>query len=623
VRNAENFRKMFLAMADDIRVILLKLCDRLHNMRTLHHLREDKQARIAQETLEIFAPLANRMGLGKWKSELEDLSFKALHPDDYQDIAERIDHEKTQWQQMIDEMGQSMKQALAKQGINVMLQGRVKNYYSVYGKMQQKNKGLQDIYDLTAVRVIVGSEKECYEALGVLHNLYRPIPGRFKDYISIPKANLYQSLHTAVLGTNGRPIEVQIRTAHMHHIAEYGVAAHWRYKAKDAKSASIKDDSTDSKLAWLKQMLEMKEHAPDAQEYVESVKLDLFTDEVFVFSPKGDVINLPLGSTPIDFAFRIHTQVGYTCSGSLVNGKIVPLDFQLSNGDVIEILTNKKATPKLDWIKFAKTHQTKTRIRQWFKRNMREDHVAQGRSMLDAEFTKAHTEEMIKSGKLLAIAEELNYTELEDLLMALGYGELSLARVTNRLHKATPQPSNEQKEPQQQLLDQLAKHPFQKRRGKTKDEIIGLEGMLYHFAKCCSPVPGDDIVGVITRSRGVMVHRFDCVNLNHVMPERLMNTTWSSDDPQDKKRLNTIILEVLVIDRIGIFKDVLTRVSDTNTNLSNARVKTLENNTAIIELAVDVSNIDHLNKLIASISKLSDVLSVRRCQVATGPNKPN
>ena len=555
------------------------------------------------------------MGMGRWRSELEDLSFRYLYPEEYKAMTARIEHEKAEWEAVMDQMMLTLKNHLKEeQGIEARLYGRVKNYYSLYSKMQKSQKTLQDIYDLTALRILVSTEKECYETLGVIHSIYKPIPGRFKDYIAIPKSNLYQSLHTTVLSPNMRPIEVQIRTDEMHRIAEYGVAAHWRYK----ESGSVVVAKTeDMKMSWLKQMLEMKEHAEDAQDYVESIKLDLFRDEVFVFTPAGDVIDLPIGSTPVDFAFRIHTQVGCSCTGSMVNGKIVPLDYHLMNGDVVEIMTTKKATPKLDWIKFVQTHQAKTRIRQWFKKNHREDHVEQGQKLLEAELTRNGYDELVKSGKMLKIAQELNYPELEDMLLALGYGELSLVKIQNRLAKEKkPEPQTAE------ILEQLAKNPFQKRRTNKKDEIIGLEGMLYHLAKCCSPLPGDDIVGVITRSRGVMVHRTDCSNMLQVNPERILPVEWNYDvaktvvnnNNNQKQSMHNVRLEVMVIDRIGVFKDVLSRVADTNTNLTNARVKVVENNTAIIELAVDVSNIDHLDKVIRGISKLPDVISVRRSQ---------
>lgn len=618
-RNAENFRKMFLAMADDVRIILLKLCDRLHNMRTLDYMKPEKQQQIARETLEVFAPLANRMGMGRWRSELEDLSFRYLYPDEYKSMSDRIEHEKADWENVINEMMKTLKDHLkTEQGIDARLYGRVKNYYSLYSKMQKSQKTLQDIYDLTALRILVSTEKECYEALGVIHSIYKPIPGRFKDYIAIAKSNLYQSLHTTVLGPNMRPIEVQIRTDEMHRVAEYGVAAHWRYKEAGSVNASRTEDM---KMSWLKQMLEMKEHAEDAQDYVESIKLDLFRDEVFVFTPAGDVIDLPIGSTPVDFAFRIHTQVGCSCTGAMVNGKIVPLDYHLTNGDVIEIITTKKATPKLDWIKFVQTHQAKTRIRQWFKKNHREDHVEQGQKLLEAELTRNGYDEIVKSGKLLKIAQELNYPELEDMLLALGYGELSLVKIQNRIEK---EKKAEAPAATTEILEQLAKNPFQKRRSNKRDEIIGLEGMLYHLAKCCSPLPGDDIVGVITRSRGVMVHRTDCSNMLQVNPERILPIEWNyevakspsqmSSGNSSKQSLHNVRLEVMVIDRIGVFKDVLARVADTNTNLTNARVKVVENNTAIIELAVDVTHIEHLDKVVRGISKLPDVISVRRSQ---------
>lgn len=609
-RHAENFRKMFLAMADDARIILLKLCDRLHNMRTLDNLKPEKQARIAHETLEVFAPLANRMGMGKWRAELEDLSFRYTNPEDYQAIVEKVEHEKPEWESTMNDMIATIRVELESHQIdNANLFGRIKHYYSLWDKMKHQNKQLHDIYDLTALRIIVANEKECYEALGIIHSLFKPIPGRFKDYIAMAKSNLYQSLHTTVLGPTGRPIEVQIRTQDMHRVAEYGVAAHWRYKeAKSSVAASSRDEM---KMSWLKQMLEMKEHASNAQEYVDSVKLDIFSDEVFVFSPGGDVIDLPAGSTPVDFAFRIHTEVGYTCTGALVNGKIVPLDYHLANGDVVEIITTKKAGPKLDWIKFVQTHQARTRIRQWFKKNLREDHIQQGRQLLEAELTKNGYDELVKSGKMDALAQELNYPELEDMLMALGYGEISTTKITNRIEK--------EKKPEaetQELINKLAKSPYQKRRNNNKDEIEGLEGMLYHLAKCCSPLPGDDIMGVITRSRGVMVHRADCTNMTTINPQRVLPVRWFHQQgaEQQNRQVHTIRLEVMVIDRIGVFKDVLSRVADTNTNLASARVKTIQNNMAMIELSIDVSNIDHLNRVVHAISKISDVISVRRSQ---------
>ncbi|MBY0402357.1 MAG: TGS domain-containing protein, partial [Cyanobacteria bacterium] len=460
--------------------------------------------------------------------------------------------------------------------------------------------------DISAVRIIVSSETECYEVLGVIHNAFTPIPGRFKDYIAMPKSNLYQSLHTTVIGPYGRPLEVQIRTHEMHRIAEYGIAAHWKYKESGGSVSAASDD--EKKLSWLKQMVEFKDNADDAQEYVDSVKLDLFRDEVFVFTPKGKVVDLPKGSTPVDFAYRIHTEVGNTCTGSMVNGKIVQLNHVLRNGDIVEIITTKKSTPRLDWIKFVQTQQAKGRIRQWYKRNFREEHEQQGKQLLEAELTRAIVEEITRSGKLLEISKELNYTNLEDLYLALGYGELNLTRVVNRIKR---------EEPSEWMLPSFKPRAVI-RKESGKGEIDGLKGMLYHLAKCCMPVPGEPIVGVVTRSRGVMIHREGCINLNHVNPDRQMFIGWEGE--AEKVATHSVKLEINVIDRLGVFKDILIRISDTNTNLADAKVKALADNTAIIEVTVDIHNLDHLERLKNEIQKVSDVLSVRRFQ--TRLNKP-
>lgn len=612
-RNAENFRKMFLAMADDIRVVLLKLADRLHNMRTLEHLSREKQMKIARETLEVFAPLANRMGMGKWRVELEDLSFRFLDPEEYEELVAKVEGHRQEWEESIEQMKTKLNEALKHLDSEARTYGRVKNYLSIYKKMKTQQKNLQDIYDLGALRIIVRTEQECYEALGVVHSNFKPIPGRFKDYIAMPKSNLYQSLHTTVIGPIGRPVEVQIRTEEMHRLAEYGIAAHWRYK--EAGSSVAASSAEEQKLSWLKQVLELKEESSDAQEYVDSVKLDLFRDEVFVFTPRGDVYDLPQGATPVDFAYRVHTQVGNTCTGSLVNGRIVPLDYQLRNGDIVEIITNKKATPRLDWIKFVQTQHARSCIRQWFKKNFKEEHIEQGRMLLETELTRASLDEMIKSGKMLEVAQQLNYIRIEDMFLALGYGEISLPRILNRLRKDK---EREKEDKITSALENFASNTnvFQKRKALSREEIEGLQGMLYHLAKCCAPLPGDPIIGVVTRSRGVMVHRDDCVNLAHVSQERMMIIKWSEAGSGDrKKNFHSIRLEVHVIDRLGIFKDVLARIADTNTNVSNARVKMLPNNTAIIEITLDIADLEHLEKVKRVISKLSDVISVARAQI--------
>lgn len=604
-RQAENFRKMFLAMADDIRVVMLKLADRLHNMRTLCHVKPEKQLKTAAETLEIFAPLANRMGMGKIRAELEDQSLRYLHPEKFREIESEISHTQEEREGTIDIVVEKISTQLKEMGVDAKIYGRVKNYYSIYKKMLTQQKNVHDVHDISAVRIIVNSEKECYEVLGVIHHAFTPIPGRFKDYIAMPKSNLYQSLHTTVIGPYGRPLEVQIRTHDMHRIAEYGIAAHWRYKESGGSVSAQSEE--EKKLSWLKQMLEFKDNADDAREYVDTVKLDLFRDEVFVFTPKGKVVDLPKGSTPVDFAYRIHTEVGNRCTGAMVNGKIVTLNHVLRNGDIVEIITNKKANPRLDWIKFVQTQQAKGRIRQWYKRNFREEHEQQGKQLLESELTKAMVEEAIKSGKLLEVSKELNYTTLEDLYLALGYGELNISRITNRLKR----------EESAEFLSQRVRPRPSLKREDGKGGIEGLKGMLYNLAKCCMPVPGEPIVGVVTRARGVMIHREDCINLNHVNPERQMLVSWEGE--VEKAATHSVKLEIHTIDRLGVLKDILTQIADTNTNLTDAKVRTMPDKSAVIEITIDIQNLEHLERIKESILRVNDVISVRRHQPK--PNK--
>jgi len=603
-QQAENFRKMFLAMAEDMRVVMVKLCDRLHNMRTLDSMKPEKQHKIALETREIFAPLANRMGMGKIRAELEDLAFKYIEPSEYESIHTEIEDSREVREAAIQTVISKLKEQLELVGIKAKVYGRLKNHYSIYRKIAGQHKTLKDIFDISAVRVLVNEERQCYEVLGMVHHLFTPIPGRFKDYIAIPKSNLYQSLHTSVIGPSGRPFEVQIRTRDMHRIAEYGVAAHWNYK-QAGESIVAEHNEDDLKLNFLRQMLEMKDETQDASDYVESVKLDLFRDQVFVFTPKGRVVDLPSGSTPVDFAYRIHTEVGNTCTGAVVNGKMVALNHRLKNGDIIEIVTNKKASPRLDWIKFVQTQNAKSRIRYWFKKNLKEEHELNGKRLLEEELTRAKFDAAMKSGDLEKVSEELNYGSLEDMFVALGYGEINLPRVINRLRKHQSVVS------QEDALEKIRKWQGAKKNTK-KSEIIGLEGMLYQMAKCCLPVPGEEILGVVTRSRGVMVHRVDCNNLSHVNPERMMELDWQGGDSEGTQR--AIRLDIHVIDRVGVLKDILAKVADTSTNVSNVRVKLHSDNTANIELTVDVSDVDHIERLKSALRRLPDVMSVTRQQ---------
>ncbi len=593
-RQAENFRKMFLAMADDIRIIFLKLADRLHNMRTLNYMKQEKQKEIAKETLEIFVPLANRLGMGLIKSELEDLSLRYLNPEKYFEIAQLVAQAKAERDQTVQTIIEKVDSNIKNMRIKALISGRAKTYYSIYAKMQRQQKTYQDLYDVTAIRIIVNTEKECYEVLGLIHSAFKPIPGRFKDYIAMPKNNLYRSLHTSVIGPRGKPLEVQIRTHEMHEVAEYGIAAHWKYK-EAGKAVKITDE--DLKFSWLRKLIEIQQDIKDAKEFVDSVKLDLFSDQVFVFTPRGDVIDLPAGATPLDFAYRIHTEIGHRCIGAMINGRIVPLDTKLNNGDFLEILTGKNERPRLDWINTVVTNQAKSRIRQWFKKNLRDEHIAQGKQMLEHELSKTSLDEFIKEGKILDIAKQLNYQAVEDLFAALGYGEISITKITNRLRVDELVPKV-----------RLSKKPQAK---KSSRVIEGLEGMLHHISKCCSPVPGEPIIGVITRSRGVSVHREDCISLKTVEQERLLPISWNIDNV---KRAYVTKIFVEVIDRLGVFKDVLAKVSDNKTNLTEARVKKKNKNFALIELGLEIHDIDQLNKVINSINSVSDVVNVKRRQ---------
>lgn len=627
-QNAENFRKMFLAMAQDVRVITLKLADRLHNMRTLDHMKPEKQVKIARETMDIFAPLANRMGMGNIRAELEDLALQYLDADAYQLIENELAHTRSERERTIALVTEKIRGQLDALGIESRIYGRVKNYYSIYKKMTRQQKELQAIFDISALRVIVGTEKECYEVLGVIHNLFTPVPGRFKDYIAMPKSNFYQSLHTTVFGVLGRPLEVQIRTQRMHEVAEYGIAAHFKYK-ETGLSTIARLTQDDQKLAWLKQMAEMQTETGNALEFVESVKLDFFPDQVFVFTPKGEVISLPKGSTPVDFAFRIHTEVGNHCAGAIVNERMLQLDTELRNGDIVEIITNKKATPRLDWVNFVKTQHAKTRIRQWYKRHYRQQHAQQGKALLEAELTRAHFDAMSNSGRLAEVARELNYQTEEDLLVGVGYGEVSLPKVLNRLRRdeAITAPTEESLFEEEQRAEAARKRasmtaPRQQVAEKTglpasagrsaPVEVTALKGLVHHIARCCSPVPGDAIMGIVTRSRGVMIHREGCTNTLNANPERVMQLSW--DGPiRTKQRRHAVTVEVTAIDRIGLLKDILAQVCDAGLNVSNAKSNSRHADRGVtIELTLDVMNLDQLEQVMEQIRRVPDVIAVRR-----------
>ncbi|MBS4759112.1 MAG: bifunctional (p)ppGpp synthetase/guanosine-3',5'-bis(diphosphate) 3'-pyrophosphohydrolase [Clostridium sp.] len=601
-RQAENFRRMFIAMANDVRVIFLKLADRLHNMRTLNYMAAAKQQKIARETLDIFAPLANRLGIGKIKAELEDLSLRYLNPEKYFEIAQLVALKKAERDATIQVLVEKIGQLLKQHKIKATISGRSKHYYSIYAKMKRQNIAFHELYDISAVRVIVNSINECYEVLGIIHSQFKPIPGRFKDYIAMPKSNLYRSLHTSVLGPKSKPIEVQIRTHEMHQVAEYGVAAHWKYKEKGSLKANA---DTDIQFSWMRKLAEMEKDVSSASEYVESVKLDLFSDQVFAFTPMGDVIDLPKDATPVDFAFRIHTDVGFRITGALVNGRICPLNTKLHNGDIVEIMTSKNPAPRLDWLNFVVTKLAQSKIKQWYKKNKREEHITIGRNMLEAEIGKAKFDELTKSHELKSIAESMNYSCVDDLLAALGYGETTVNKITNRIKK----PADEE----QTIISHTKTR-------KSKNDIVGLEGMLYYFAKCCTPVPGEPIVGVVTRSKGVSIHRVDCASLDSVPEERLIDIKWA-DKNLNKTYVASIRIDVQ--DKIGILKDILIELTNCNTNIAYANTKTNPaKKIGIIEIGIEVDNINRLKNVIAKLQSIPEVISVKRIQ-GTSAGKTN
>ena len=592
-RQAENFRRMFIAMANDVRVIFLKLADRLHNMRTLNYMAAAKQQRIAQETLDIFAPLANRLGIGKIKAELEDLSLRYLNPEKYFEIAQLVALKKAERDATIQVLIEKIDKLLKQNHIEAKISGRSKHYYSIYSKMKRQNIAFHDLYDISAVRVIVNTVNECYEVLGIIHSQFKPIPGRFKDYIAMPKGNLYRSLHTSVLGPKSKPIEVQIRTHEMHQVAEYGVAAHWKYKEVGSKAVTKEDMC----FSWMRKLAEMDKETRNAAEYVESVKLDLFSDQVFAFTPMGDVIDLPVNATPVDFAFRIHTDVGFKITGALINGRIAQLDTKLKNGDIVEIMTSKNGTPKLDWLNFVVTKLAQSRIRQWYKKNNKDQHIQLGRSMLETELTRQKFDDLMKSGELKEIAQQMNYTSQDDLFAALGYGETTVNKITNRIKKP--------EDAEQPVIS----HTRQK---KSKNDIVGLEGMLYNFAKCCTPIPGEPIIGVVTRSKGVTVHRIDCPLLENIPEERYLDIKWA-DTNLNKTYVASIRIDVQ--DKLGILKDVMIQLADCNTNIAYANIKSnAVKKIGIIEMGIEVDNISRLRDVITKLQSIPEVISVKRIQ---------
>lgn len=594
-RQAENFRRLFIAMANDMRIIFLKLADRLHNMRTLNFMSAAKQQKIARETLDIFAPLANRLGIGRVKAELEDLSLRYLEPDKYYEISQLVSQTKRDREATVKLLIDDISDDVKKAGIKAKITGRAKHYYSIYSKMKRLNIAFHELYDITAVRVIVNTESECYAVLGLIHSRFKPIPGRFKDYIAMPKGNMYQSLHTSVIGPRQKPLEVQIRTYKMHEVAEFGVAAHWRYKEKGSQKA---DNQDDKQFSWLRKLVEYDKEVTNAEDYVKTVKMDIFSDQVFACTPNGDVLDFPANATPVDFAYRIHSDVGNRTVGALINGRIAQLDTKLKNGDIVEILTSKTPSPRLDWLNFVVTKQAASKIKQWFKKNNREEHVEVGRSNLEHELTKAVFDEYLKQGEFARIAKIMNYQSEEDLFAALGYGETTINKVINKIKKP------------EKKVDDTSKFHYVSRKKSEKD-IVGLEGLMYSIAKCCSPIPGEPIVGVVTRSKGVSVHRVDCKTLETIEPERLLDIHWSGENPN---RVYNTTIRIETAEKIGLLKDIIAAVSDNNANIIYANVTSKPGKVGIIELGLELDNLDTYKRVITALQSIPDVFSVKRIQ---------
>ncbi len=610
-QQADNVRKMLLAMAKDIRVILIKLADRLHNMRTLKYTPENKQKEKAKETLDIYAPLAHRLGISKIKWELEDLALRYLNPTEYYDLVRLISEKRVEREEQISHIISQLKLNLNMVGIKADIEGRPKHFYSIYRKMINKNKSIDQIFDLTAVRILVDDIGSCYAALGIVHTMYKPIPGRFKDYIAMPKPNMYQSLHSTVIGPFGKPFEIQIRTYDMHKTAEYGIAAHWKYKENGGEGEST---SLDSKLSWLREMLEWQGETVDAEEFMEGFKIDLFSDEVFVFTPRGDVINLPNNSTPIDFAYAIHTDVGHKCAGAKVNGKITNLDYKLKTGEIVEIITSPNSKgPRRDWLAIAKSNQAKSKIKAWFKKANREETVEKGKELVDKECKKyGYAFSVIfKEEVLEKILRRYNLRTIEDLYNAVGVGDLNPGNMIYKLKEAYEK--DKQKSNPVNVEEVIKKEPVKKHNNSSYSgiNVKGTTNIQIRFAKCCSPVPGDDIVGYITKGKGVSIHRTDCknlMNLKNEEPYKIIEVTWG-----DEKGESYIAdIQIRSEDRMGLLTEVIEEVSILKTNILSINAKANKNGEAIVNLKVTIRDIAHLKQILAKLKKLEGVKDVYR-----------
>lgn len=616
-RIAENMRKMVIAMAKDIRVIIIKLADRLHNMRTLEYMSDLKKREKALETIEIYAPIANRLGIFKIKWELEDLSLRFLDPDGYYNLVEKVSMKRKAREEYIKSVSEMLKEKLNTMNIEGEIYGRPKHFYSIYKKMVYKNKDFDQIFDLIAIRVVVDSVKDCYGVLGIVHTLWKPIPLRFKDYIATPKANMYQSLHTTVIGPGGETFEIQIRTKDMHKTAEYGIAAHWMYKegieATENSDSVDSNENMDNKLTWLMQMLEWQKETKDPKEFMESLKIDLYQDEVFVFTPKGDVINLPQGSTPIDFAYRVHTGVGNACVGAKVDGRIVPIDYKLKNGNIISILTSSKSNgPSRDWLKIVKSSQAKNKINQWFKKADRDQNIIKGKSAIEKEIKRLDYKipEIVKEKWLEKIVEKNKIPDVATLYSSIGYGNVTINQVMSKFKEFYEEKYGKH-EAEKELLEKLERGANKPERKKTDQGILvkGVDNIKVKFAKCCNPVPGDEILGYITKGRGVSVHRKDCPNVSNVDEiGRFIEVEW---DTVDKISFGAEI-QIKALDERGLLYEVTKMISEANLYVSSLNARTSKDKTTYINITIEIKDINQLNALMKKIKSLREVLDVYR-----------
>ena len=616
---AENLRKMFLAMAKDIRVILIKLADRLHNMRTLQYMRPEKQQEKARETMDIYAPIAMRLGISKIKVELDDLSLKYLKPDVYYDLVDKVSLRKSERQEFVNGIVKQVKQHMDDAGIKAQVAGRIKHFFSIYKKMVNQDKTIDQIYDLFAVRILVDTVKDCYAALGVIHEMYKPIPGRFKDYIAMPKPNMYQSLHTTLIGPNGQPFEIQIRTFEMHKTAEYGIAAHWKYKESSDGKVPV-DKSEEEKLNWLRQILEWQRDMSDNREFMSLLKndLNLFADSVYCFTPQGDVKNLPTGSTPIDFAYSVHSAVGNRMVGARVNGKLVPIEYEIQNGDRIEIITSQNSQgPSRDWLKLVKSTQAKNKINQWFKKELKEDNILKGKEML-AQYAKSKGYKIstyTKSQYLEAVMRKYGFRDWDSVLAAIGHGGLKEGQVFNKLMEAYEK-ENKKKITDEEVLEAAAENQDKLHIAKAKGGIVvrGIHDVAVRFSKCCSPIPGDEIVGFVTRGRGITIHRTDCVNILNMSETdrtRLIEAEWQQTDTRVSEKYMAE-LQIYANNRTGLLVDLSKIFTERKIDMKNINCRTNKQDKATISVSFEIGSKEELASLVEKIRQVESVLDVER-----------